>query len=211
MRDYLKTHQPRNALNYYRVIRQLFRHAVRIGWLSDDPLRALDPPTWRPVTPAILTPAQVDALLSGYIRLRAYFAIGILAGLRPGEIESLDWSAIDLDGRTILVLPETSKVRRARYVTICPRLLNILRPVARDAGPIVLGERWLRIHRHLACKAAGVVWSQDVMRHTYATMRLAVEPAGMVALDMGTSEQMLMRHYRGLLKCSDASGFFTCK
>ena len=47
------------------------------------------------------------------------------------------------------------------------------------------------------------------MRHTYATMRLATEPAGMVALDMGTSEAMLLRHYRGLIRRNDAQGFFS--
>ncbi len=68
----------------------------------------------------------------------------------------------------------------------------ILRPLARAEGRVCPACKALRTMRAAACKAAGVAWSQDIMRHTYATMRLASEPAGMVALDMGTSEAMLL-------------------
>ena len=198
---FLRTMKPRNALNYYRVARQLMRYGIRRGWIADDPLRGLDPPAWRPSPPRTLTTEQAHALLAhAPARLVPYLAIGLLAGLRPGELEALDWSAVDLDAGTILVLPETSKVRRARYVPICQRLAAILRPLARAEGRVCPSDKSLRLLRAEACKAAGVSWSQDIMRHTYATARLATEPAGMVALDMGTSEAMLLRHYRGLAR-----------
>jgi integrase len=206
----VRSMRPRNGLNYYRIARQLVRYGVRRGWMEADPLRGLDPPAWRPAVPAILTPEQVDALLThAPARLTPYLAIGTLAGLRPGELEALDWSAVDLDASTILVLPETSKVRRARYVPICQRLRDILCQFDIPDGRVCPGVKALRRLRAAACKAAGVVWSQDVMRHTYATARLATETAGMVALDMGTSEAMLTRHYRGLARRADYAGYFS--
>jgi integrase len=209
VRAYLQSFGGLNRRNNLRAIRQLFRHAVRSGWVKADPTLCIDADVARP-EPRILTPGQVDALLAGApARLVPYLAVGLFAGLRPGELEALDWSAVDLDACTILVMPETSKVRRARYVPVCPRLAAILQPLARTEGRVCPACKALRTMRAAACKAAGVVWSQDVMRHTYATARLATETAGMVALDMGTSEAMLTRHYRGLARRADYAGFFT--
>lgn len=53
------------------------------------------------------------------------------------------------------------------------------------------------------------VWPQDVLRHTYASMRLASgTPAAFVAAEMGTSERMLGEHYREIVEESVAERFW---
>ena len=58
-------------------------------------------------------------------------------------------------------------------------------------------------------KAAGVEWPNNVLRHSYATYRLAqCQDAARVALEMGNSPQMLFRNYRELADEKDAADWF---
>ena len=58
-------------------------------------------------------------------------------------------------------------------------------------------------------KAAGFEWPNNVLRHRYATYRLAqCHDAARVALEMGNSPQMLFSNYRELADEKDASAWF---
>ncbi len=58
-------------------------------------------------------------------------------------------------------------------------------------------------------KAAGIEWPNNVLRHSYATYRLAqCQDASRVALEMGNSPQMLFRNYRELADEHDAAAWF---
>jgi integrase len=207
---FIGRYHDRNALNYWRAVRQLYRFAVRREWIERDPTACMDPPPLPRAVPSTLDPGQVAALLAAAdARIVPWLAVQAFAGLRPGEAAALDWSAVDLPGRAVLVLPDTSKVRRARYVPICDRLAATLAPVARAEGRVVAGKTTREELKVQACRAAGVRWRQDVLRHTYATMRIAAGDApGTVAADMGTSESMIWRHYRGLARRAEAAVFW---
>ena len=59
-------------------------------------------------------------------------------------------------------------------------------------------------------KAAGVKWKGNAMRHSYVSYRLAqIKNAAQVALECGNSAQMIFRHYRELVKESDAVKWFS--
>jgi len=58
-------------------------------------------------------------------------------------------------------------------------------------------------------EAAGVEWSADVLRHTYASMRMgAGGNAAEVAGEMGNSPGILLTHYRELVTADDAAKFW---
>lgn len=68
-----------------------------------------------------------------------------------------------------------------------------------------------RCRRRLA-EDVGLVWSQDVLRHTYASMRLAAGATpGEVAAEMGTSERMLGNHYREIVTREEAEAFWSVR
>lgn len=67
----------------------------------------------------------------------------------------------------------------------------------------------LRRRRRELCEAAGIVWHQDVLRHTYASMRIAAgDSVNQVADDMGNSPKMLLTHYRELVTKEEAQKFW---
>jgi hypothetical protein len=65
--------------------------------------------------------------------------------------------------------------------------------------------------RAIACaKESGIHWPNNVLRHSYATYRLAqCQDAARVALEMGNSPQMLFRNYRELADERDAAAWFS--
>lgn len=57
-----------------------------------------------------------------------------------------------------------------------------------------------------------MTWTQDVLRHTYASMRLAAGATpSEVATEMGTSERMLGNHYREIVQREEAETFWSVR
>lgn len=66
--------------------------------------------------------------------------------------------------------------------------------------------RRARIHLGLAA------WPQDVLRHTCASYWVAkIKDVGEVALELGNSPSVLLRHYRELVTGEDADRFWAIK
>ena len=63
-----------------------------------------------------------------------------------------------------------------------------------------------------AVKASGVRWPHNVTRHSFVSYRLAdLANAGQVALEAGTSEAMVFRHYREVTTAPEAAAFWSIR
>jgi integrase len=93
-----------------RLYSHLVLHSERTG-VTANPVRCLDKAVRRLYKPSSAEvpfiehhediPRIIEALTPPY---SVMFAVGVYAGLRPGEVKALTWSDIDLDGRRIAVL-----------------------------------------------------------------------------------------------------------
>ena len=152
----------------------------------------------------IMTVDAVRTLLSaaqglgsrGHSGLRA--VLGLFAGIRVAEIHALRWEHVDLETRTVEVAAESSKVRKQRFVEINDTLLAWLKPIYRKRGKITgpnFRRRWAA-----TLKAAGYSKQnrlpQNILRHTAASMMIAVSHRGVVSEQLGNSPQVLAAHYR---------------
>jgi integrase len=137
-----------------------------------------------------LTKAQRDNLIrvAGEHGRDAHllFAIGLLAGLRRGELLSLQWQAVDLDHSILHVRNTnhfTTKSGKPRVVPICGTLASILshyRPAEVAEGTFIIapqkpprkGLRWaFRKTFEKVTETAGVGWlSVHGMRRMFATL-----------------------------------------
>ena len=53
------------------------------------------------------------------------------------------------------------------------------------------------------------IWKKDCLRHSAASYWLATDPdAGRVAMELGNSPGVLMKHYHALVKDADAKRFW---
>src|ERR1700736_2546016 len=68
----------------------------------------------------------------------AWLALGGLAGIRTdGEIFRITWECFKWDRRIIDLSTTMTKIDERRHVPLCDRLIDLLRPVRRESGPVI--------------------------------------------------------------------------
>lgn len=182
----------------------------------------------------ILTLAEAKRLMAASKdpEVRALNAMVLFGGLRCEEVEKLDWSAVDFRNKVINVSADVSKVHRERFCPIFPNLRKWLTGLADEAkerrrerlekerelgkeiderefkkNPIV--TRTLMHAFRRTWKAAGLLpWSQDAHRHSYISYRRTLAGDAHTALEAGTSESIIKRHYKRPVLRADAKAYF---
>lgn len=155
-------------------------------------------------------------------RLAVVLAVGLLTGIRAAERCRLTWGDIRLDGDTphIFLAAGKAKTDSARVVKLYgthAAILRALMPKRIDPAALIIGEHsgargadfaLFEAQAQIA-KAAGVELPRNVFRHTAATYLTAfLESTGEAALNMGHTETVLRKHYRGLATHEQGKAFF---
>jgi integrase len=186
----------------------LFAFAVRRGYVSANPCDRLDRVTIDQTPPVILTPGQSrDLLAHAPAIMRPYIVLGMFAGIRPEEIERMDWAHIDLAAATARV---EGKTRRRRLVPLHPRAVAELGKHPLRSGPVAPSPAIIARWRRTARAALGLAhWPQDLLRHTAASYLLALHgDAGKVATMLGNSSGVLLTHYHEPVRNGDCGEFW---
>jgi integrase len=87
------------------LLRLAIRRAERDGKIGRNVAALADPPSGSRRKSRAMTLAQVNALLAVKLNLfwRAYIVVGLMCGLRPGELLGLRWEDVDFDAGVIRV------------------------------------------------------------------------------------------------------------
>jgi integrase len=208
---------PVSRVNYLVAIGNVFAYGMKHGYCDRNPVKLVDRPSRENGEVKFLTIEQAVSLLlhAQKYELVPYVALGVFAGLRPEkELRALDWSKISLSERTIRIDASLAKTRQRRVIEIGDALVAYLTPYAKLRGPVVkMGDREFRTRWENCRKDAGVVpWTNDMMRHTYATFSLAAfNDIGRLALEMGNSASVVHANYKGLASRADAERFFALR
>ncbi len=215
LKDWLQdpTLSARSRINYSVKVSQLFNFAIVNSWCEYNVAASIPRPDAEDSEPSIFTVEQVSHLLehASEYDLLAYIAIGLFAGLRSAELLRLDWSAIKLAERTIIVGAAVAKKRSRRVVEINDTLAAWLPQCAKSRGAIVDGSRnGLYDRLRKLAKAAGVnEWPNNGLRHSCASYTLALTgDAVRTAYQLGNSADMIHRHYKALVTKAEAERFF---
>ncbi len=88
--------KPKTVCNEIVVIKEMFKHAVRWGYLKVNPAEHLERPKVEKEEMEILTPGEIGPFLEeASIGRRTLFLVAILTGMRRGEILGLKKGDID--------------------------------------------------------------------------------------------------------------------
>lgn len=118
-------------------VRCCYRWAVVEGRLNADPSVRLRPPKAPRLLPRPIPEQRLAlALLAADERMRAILGLAAFAGLRAGEIATLAWSELDLDGADATVRV-VGKGARERVVDVSPDLAAMLRALPHRRGPVI--------------------------------------------------------------------------
>ena len=137
-------------------------------------------------------------------------AMILFGGIRREEVEKLDWSAVNFKTGHIDVSAEVSKVARERFAPMPDNLRDWLLPLAKKEGPIVsrilmhgLRKTWKRARLY--------PWPQDAHRHSFISYRRRLIGDAQTALDAGTSETIIKKHYKRPVTLEDAEQYFNIR
>jgi integrase/recombinase XerD len=188
----------------------LFSFAVRRGWRADNPCERVERPHVENGTPSILTVEEAKKILEftrkKMPRFLPWLTLAMFAGIRPEESDKMTWESIDKERGIATVDSLTAKVRKRRIVHLKPTAVAWLKLGGDLPLPRVTRRRCIRKLRKLL---GWEKWKKDVLRHTAASYWLASDPdANRIAMELGNSAPILMKHYRELVSDQDAKAFW---
>lgn len=205
----------RTVHSYVQCYKVLFYYAMRRGYSVDNPCLKLEMPIMEDREPVISTVADVQRALavaktSGFYDCTPYISIGYFSGIRPNEIDALQWEQVDFENKTLTVLTASAKGRARRIVDMSENLIAWLLPYREPSGSVLaVSVRTLRMQMRSAMGLDR--WPQNVMRHSFASYHFAHhrnEALLKQLMGHGDDGRILHNHYRALVQPNDAKAFW---
>ena len=212
-------------------LRAVMNWAVKNGFVAQNPISAIEslPESYK--EPAFFAPEKVEGIMrvveeSANADIAMFFVLGFFTGLRSSEIARARWEDIDIESGTIRVPRPKGATQGAR-----PRIVELeknavawikrfldersARCAAQRDGLVVpvfwKVKEWKNAHLVPLSLSWGNDANHNVMRHTYATMHVAMfrnAPATALNLGHGRSQEMLNQHYKGLIPRAEAEKYW---
>jgi len=189
---------PRTVNKTVTLLKTMFKHAIRWGYLTDDPARFAEKPREAKKEMEYLTPDEVRRFLeAANPEFYPLFATAVLTGARQGEILALRRSDVDLKRRVMFIhrsyhpqygFSEPKTKSGTRAIVISGELTMILDEYMekndRQPGDLVFQNKggnpvdpqnMMTREFHPALERAGVkpIRFHD-LRHTYAALIIAL-------------------------------------
>jgi integrase len=171
----------RTVTHMHRVLREALQQAVRWQMLARNPADAVKPPKMERKQMSVLdtdATAELIAAARGS-SLAVPILLGVLCGLRRGEIVALRWRNVDLDRGQISVVASTEqtdagcrekepKSGRGRTVALAPLMVEELRShrLRQAEGLLALGVRLTDDH-HVVARADGQALQPRSLTHAF--------------------------------------------
>lgn len=208
---------PQNRHNYRRQVNHLYRLAMKRKWTGDNIVDQTERPEMDETTPGILTVAQVASLLEHAtdFDLIPFAVLGLFAGVRPDELQRLDWSAVNFKRGHIVIGAAIAKTKQQRILTLNETALAWLTTCAKKHGPVVSPENF-RKRFDAWRKAAGIKfkdWPKDCIRHSFGTYHYGMhgDPVKTAGLMGHVGVDIFFRHYRALVDEDEAKRFWNLR
>ncbi len=109
---------PRTVHHMHRILKQAFGQAVKWQILPRNPCDAVKPPKVNPTPPNTFDMGQTAALIEAMRATRMFVPVllGVLCGLRRGEIAALRWRNVQLEAATLSVVESAEQTAKGvRY------------------------------------------------------------------------------------------------
>jgi len=204
---FISTFQGYTRQTWLNRISTLFSFAVRREYIERNPCNQIDRIKIDRKPPMVLTAEQAKTLrLSCPTICKPYLILGMYVGVRPDEIRRMTWADINLETGAVKV---NGKTRQRRIVYLEAVALKYLLAHPLKSGPVApskhVTRRWARKQRPLL----GGKWPADILRHTAASYLLAkYQDVGKVAMMLGNSPQILLRHYHDPVTKEESKKFW---
>lgn len=201
--------------HHLRRLRRLFTVAVEQGWLPVNPFKRGGPlivESFEAERTRTLSTVEETRLLAACDKWRKHLkpviVFAIETGLRRGEIQTLRWSSVNIEGRTVKIESLNSKTLKSRLVPLSLRAVETLTQLRQNSrkrqSDLVFGVSDFKKAFNHACSNAGLsdVHFHD-LRHTAITRWL--ESGISPALAMKASGHSQMKTFLRYVNQSESS------
>lgn len=213
--------KPRSISGLVQMLKVLFYYGIKRGYCTENPCLRIEVP--KPEDKEVVI-ASVEIVRKIMVAAKGaggefdndftpYVAVGFFSGIRPDEIEKLQWEQVDFENKTITVLSGSAKGRARRIVDMSENLMAWIRPYydkANRTGPVSeVSSRVTRIHLRTALGYPK--WPHNIMRHSFASYHYAFhrnEQLLMQLMGHGDDGRILHNHYRALVQPNAAKEFW---
>ena len=192
----------------YVYLRLFFNWLVRYDYIEKSPVLKAEVPK-KTARHHLLSVADVERLLQLTAeddRLRAWLVLGVFGGMRQSEVGRALREHVAEEEILVPQTKSTDAVPRKRYVPILPVLLRHL-PMKWEG----LTENHVKRSRQRLVETMGwEEWPQNCLRHTAASMHLAMwQDSGKTAFYLGhSSPQMVNKTYARAVPQAEAKKFW---
>jgi integrase len=126
----------------YNLMKRIFRCAFELdSFVSSNPISSVSPPKVNQGERSFLGNSEIHCLLEAAAgsRFDVPIRLALLAGLRIGEIQALQWTHVDLDNRLIRVSASYSK--KAKMITPVKSRVSRTVPIVPDLYSVISSQR----------------------------------------------------------------------
>ncbi len=202
----------RSRINFSVKVSQLYRYAIRHAWTETNLVERITRPDPEDGEPGILTVDQCASLLEQAEKfdLLPYVALGLFAGLRSAELMRLQWPAVKLVDRAVIVGSEVAKKRSRRVVEISDTLAEWLAPYSKLTGNVTNPENFRKRMFALRREAGIKEWPANCLRHSFGSYHLAMfGDAVRTAAQMGHRDVGVLHvSYKALVTRNEAERYW---
>ena len=207
-----KPRAPKTVMNYLKSLDVFFNYLILQGHCTMNPLARIEKPMLGDGTTTFLSVQQVEAMLQrafddGCQAECASMVLVLFCGVRVEEVERLMWDDVRLEARKVHLEGAVTKKRKRRINLISSNAWDWL-SLCRGTGPVApknFDNRMRAIRRK-----AGVDYSQNAMRHSFASYHVAFhEDAAKTAFMLGHPDaNLLYNTYRDLVSKEEARHYW---
>lgn len=204
----------RTQMGYLTDVATFLSYCVALDWIATNPALKLKAAmgakriVGKRNTNVFYTPKECSLLLDTTRQhapeWMAFLVLGLFCGIRPEEIDRLEWANVRED--TVAVSVEASKTHQARYVALRPAAKAWLEEARRLGGKLPPANRAKLMRR--VRKLSGIRWGHDVLRNTFCTYSTPIWGTVETAASAGHSEQVLKAHYLEAAPKTQAESFW---
>ena len=176
---------------------------------ADLPTEHVDTPKVRESTPAIFSPEDLmRVLIVSDRRALAYFTIMAFGAGRRAEVERLQADNLSLDEDLLIFPIEITKKGMRRTVDVPANLKLWLTEFAPKTGAVVPIKDTINITADRR-KAAGVIWGNNALRHSFCSYHLAKHRNASLTSELaGNSVQIVKSKYQALVSRAATDAWF---
>lgn len=150
-------------LHHHRALSAVMGFALKSGYISVNPMQAIDPPRADTPEAEFLEDSEIAELmdvLENYPDLmwRSFFLLEIYTSCRPGEIIGLNWS--DLEGDVLTIRAGSNRVNRKTIRTDRPKNKSSKRTLVLPQEVMIPLKHWRKEQREYRFKF-GNAWPEE--------------------------------------------------